>query len=125
MTLFSLLGCLHLYLFLTYYSLDHLGYLEGPAKATIAGLSLTGANYKCAVDLLKKRFDKKNEVQRAHINELIYLPAVYRERDTHRLRKLYDSCEAHNRVGIKRGSGITEAEKGIKHGKRDKTRKKG
>ena len=74
------------------------GYLEGPAKSTIAGLSLTGANYKCAVDLLKKRFEKKTEVQRAHINELIHLPAVYRERDTHRLRKLYDSCEAHNRA---------------------------
>ena len=84
------------------------GYLEGPAKATIAGLSLTGANYKCAVDLLKKRFEKKNEVQRAHINELIHLPAVYRERDTHRLRKLYDSCEAHNRalqaLGVSEGS---------------------
>ena len=74
------------------------GYLEQPAKSTIAGLSLTGANYKCAVDLLKKRFEKKTEVQRAHINELIHLPAVYRERDTHRLRKLYDSCEAHNRA---------------------------
>ena len=74
------------------------GYLEGPGKSTIAGLSLTGANYKCAVDLLKKRFEKKTEVQRAHINELIHLPAVYRERDTHRLRKLYDSCEAHNRA---------------------------
>ena len=74
------------------------GYLEGPAKSTIAGLSLTGVNYKCAVDLLKKRFEKKTEVQRAHTNELIYLPAVYRERDTRRLRKLYDSCEAHNRA---------------------------
>ena len=82
------------------------GFLEGPAKATIAGLSLTGANYKCAVDLLKKRFEKKNEVQRAHINELINLPAVYRERDTHRLRKLYDSCEAHNRA--LRALGVSE-----------------
>jgi hypothetical protein len=39
------------------------GYLEGPAKSTIAGLSLTGANYKCAVELLKKRFEKKSAVQ--------------------------------------------------------------
>ena len=31
-----------------------LGFLEGPAKSTIAGLSLTEANYKCAVELLKK-----------------------------------------------------------------------
>ncbi|CAB4012726.1 E3 ubiquitin- ligase DZIP3 [Paramuricea clavata] len=71
-------------------------YLEGPAKSTIAGLSLTGANYKCAVELLKKRFKKKSAVQRAHVNELIQLPAVYKERDTQRLRKLYDSCEANN-----------------------------
>ncbi len=35
------------------------GYLEGPAKSTIAGLSLTSTNYQCAIDLLKKRFDKK------------------------------------------------------------------
>ncbi|CAB4031738.1 E3 ubiquitin- ligase DZIP3 [Paramuricea clavata] len=74
------------------------GYLEGPAKSTIAGLSLTGANYKCAVELLKKRFEKKNAVQRAHVNELKQLPAVYKERDTQRLRKLYDSCEANNRT---------------------------
>ena len=73
-------------------------YLEGPAKSTIAGLSLTGANYKCAMDLLKKRFEKKTEVQHAHINELIHLPAFHRERNTHRLWKLYDSCEAHNRA---------------------------
>jgi hypothetical protein len=70
------------------------GYLEGAAKSTIAGLSLTGANYKCAVELLKKRFEKKGAVQRAHVNEMIQLPAVYKERDTEILRKLYDRCEA-------------------------------
>ncbi|XP_028410434.1 uncharacterized protein LOC114533050 [Dendronephthya gigantea] len=32
------------------------------------------------------------------MNDLIQLPAVFRERDTQRLRKLYDSCEAHNRA---------------------------
>ena len=72
------------------------GFLEGPAKSTIAGLSLTEANYKCAVELLKKRFEKKATVQRAHINQLLQLPAVFKERDTTGMRKLYDSCEAHN-----------------------------
>ena len=90
---------------------DKIRFLEGPAKATIAGLSLTGASYKCAVDLLKKRFEKKNEVQRAHINELIHLSVVYRERDTHRLRTLYDRCEAHNRklraLGVSEDSNST------------------
>ncbi|XP_028418713.1 uncharacterized protein LOC114544218 [Dendronephthya gigantea] len=74
------------------------GYLEGPAKSTIAGLALTGTNYNCAVELLKKRFEKKSIVQRAHVNELIQLPAVYKERDTQRLRKLFDSCETNNRA---------------------------
>ncbi len=72
--------------------------MEGPAKSTIAGLSLTSTNYQCAIDLLKKRFDKKNAIQRTHVNELIQLSPVFRERDTQRLRKLYDSCEAHNRA---------------------------
>ena len=74
------------------------GYLEGQAKSTIAGLSLTATNYQCAIDLLKKRFEKKSAIQRTHVNDLIHLPAVFRERDTQRLRKLYDSCEAHNRA---------------------------
>ena len=47
------------------------GFLEGPAKSTIARLSLTEANYKCSVELLKKRFEKKATVQRAHINQLL------------------------------------------------------
>ena len=74
------------------------GYLEGQAKSTIAGLSLTATNYQYAVDLLKKRFEKKSAIQRTHVNDLIQLPAVFKERDTQRLRKLYDSCEAHNRA---------------------------
>ena len=71
------------------------GLLEEPAKSTIAGFSPTKANYKSAVELLKKRFDKKSAVQRAHVNELIQLSPVFKERDT---RNLYDSCEAHNRA---------------------------
>ena len=74
------------------------GFLEGPAKLTIAGLSLTEANYKCAAELLKKRFENKATVQRAHINQLLQLPAVFKERNTTGMRKLYDSCEAHNRA---------------------------
>ena len=74
------------------------GYLEGQAKSTIAGLSLTATNYQCAIDLLKKRSEKKSTIQRTHVNDLIQLPAVFKERDTQRLRKLYDNREAHNRA---------------------------
>ena len=41
-------------------------YLEGQAKPTIAGLSSTATNYQCAIDLLKKRFDKESAIQRRH-----------------------------------------------------------
>ena len=61
--------------------------LEEPAKSTIAGFSLSGANYKSAVKLLKKRFDKKTAVQPAHVNELIQLSPVFKEGDTARTSK--------------------------------------
>jgi len=38
---------------------DKFAYLEGQAKSTIAGLSLTATNYQSAIDLLKKQFEKK------------------------------------------------------------------
>ena len=73
-------------------------YLEGQAKSIIAGLSLTATNYECAIDLLKKRFEKKSAIQRTHVNDRIQLPAVFKERDTQRPRQLYATCEARNRV---------------------------
>jgi len=73
------------------------GLLEGPAKSTIAGLSLTSANYGEALGLLKKRYGKKNVVERAHVKELIGLLPVFSDKDTQRLRRLYDSCETHYR----------------------------
>ena len=59
--------------------------LEEPVKTVIAGFSLTEANYEAAVDLLK------------HINELMNLQPVYKERDLDRLRHFYDVAETHFR----------------------------
>ena len=71
-----------------------------PARATIAGFSLTAVNYAAAVDVLKKKYGKETAIQRAHVNDLLNLTPVFSDKDTTRLRKLYDSCSAHFR-GLK------------------------
>ena len=80
---------------------DKFSYLKGlvdePAKSAISGFSLTAANYGSAVELLMRRFGKPSTIQRAHINELLSVQAVYRERETARLRALYDKIECHYR----------------------------
>ena len=80
---------------------DKFSYLKGlvdePAKSAISGFSLTAANYGSAVQLLKRRFGKPSTIQRAHINELLSVQGVYRERETARLRALYDKIECHYR----------------------------
>lgn len=84
--------------------IDKFSYLKGllsdQAMTTIAGFSLTTANYEAAIDLLKNRFGRKSAIQRAHINELLKIQPVFGEKDTVRLRKMYDTCETHYR-GLK------------------------
>ena len=84
--------------------MDKFAYLRSlvtePARATIAGFSLTTANYAAAVDVLKKKYGKETAIQRAHVNDLLNLTPVFSHKDTTRLRKLYDSCSAHFR-GLK------------------------
>ena len=62
------------------------GLLEGPAKSAIAGFALTAVNYGAAIALLKKRFGKRNVIQRAHIDELMKVSPLHNERDTTRLK---------------------------------------
>ena len=47
------------------------GFLTEPARSTIAGFLLTATNYKDALDLLKNRYDTKNIIQRAQMQELV------------------------------------------------------
>ena len=49
------------------------GFLEGPAKSTIAGLSLTEANYKCSVELLKFLVQKAVR-EESHGTASVYQP---------------------------------------------------
>ena len=82
-------------------AVDKFAYLRSLiARSTIAGFALTSANYAAAVEVLKKRYGKETAIQRAHVNDLLNLPPVFNEKDTSRLRKLYDGCESHFR-GLK------------------------
>ena len=82
------------------------GLLDGQAKATIAGLELTSANYAEAVELLSDRSGKKPVIQRAHTNGLRNMLPVTQE-DVLSLRKFYDNIEIHYR-GLK-ALGVDEA----------------
>ena len=80
---------------------DKFNYLRSLCKqgapSTIAGLALTNANYKVAVDLLKKRFGNVDVAINSHINRLLKLPQLNNSNDVRKLRVLYDSIEAHVR----------------------------
>jgi hypothetical protein len=73
------------------------GLIEGPAKATIAGFSLTAENYAAAVELLERRFGKKVAIERAHVSQLLKVSPVYGEKDVRGLRILHDTVETHYR----------------------------
>ena len=81
--------------------IDKFSYLRGlliePARSAIAGFSLTSANYKAAIQLLKKQ-SKQKVIQRTYINDLLNLELIYGERDTQRLRTMYDFAETKYRA---------------------------
>ena len=83
-------------------------FLEEPARNVIAGIPLKEKDYKTAVDILKSRFAKPSVIQRAHINKMINLPAVFSEKNVIRLRTLQDQIEIHYRgleaIGVDRSS---------------------
>ena len=85
-------------------TIDKFSYLRGlveePAKTAIARFVLTLANYEAAIDLLKLRFGRKENIHKAHINELMKVAPVTSARNPVRLRKLYDTVETHHR-GLK------------------------
>ena len=70
-------------------------FLLEPAKSVIAGMPLTDASYNTAIEMLKKRFGKPEEIQRAHINHLLHLPPVFNNKRVNRLRTLHEQIETH------------------------------
>jgi hypothetical protein len=57
-------------------------------RSVISGFPLTSStyNYNEAIDLLKRRYGKKNAIQKAHIQELMNMKPVYNDRDTEKQR---------------------------------------
>ena len=82
--------------------IDKFSYLQSllikQAQSAIAGFSLTSANYKAAIQLLKKHYSKQKVIQRTYINDLLNLELIYGERDTQRLRTMYDFAETKYRA---------------------------
>ena len=71
--------------------------VEGAAYATIAGLSLTGENYKTAIDLLQERFAQKQIIINAHMDAMLKLNSVSTMADIKKIRQIYDQVEIHVR----------------------------
>ena len=71
--------------------------LESTAAESIAGLTLTSANYEEAVATLKRRFGNTQLIVSKHMDALLNLPVANSHQDLKGLRRLYDSVEAHVR----------------------------
>ncbi|XP_028397211.1 uncharacterized protein LOC114521021 [Dendronephthya gigantea] len=83
-------------------SIDKFNYLssllESTAADSIAGLTLTNANYEEAINILKKRFGNKQLAINKHMNTLLNLDPVTSNHNLKGLRTLYDTVESHIRA---------------------------
>ena len=74
--------------------------LESNAYSTIAGLSLTAANYSTALDLLHKRYGQKQIIVNSHIDSIPKMQPLHYNAEIAQVRKFYDTVETHSR-GLK------------------------
>ena len=51
--------------------------LDGPAANAVQGLNLTDANYTAAIELIKERYDKTQQIISAYMDELLKIPNLY------------------------------------------------
>ena len=73
------------------------GYLFDEAANVINGFSLTNSNYEKALRLLKERFGNEKFIVSTHMNNLLKIKPVTRDRDVKGLRTLYDNIESQAR----------------------------
>ena len=73
------------------------GLLNGPAASTIAGFSLSAANYEAAINLVKERFANRQTIIASHMEKLLKVSRVADANDTKQLRSVYDSIESNIR----------------------------
>ncbi len=71
--------------------------LVGEAVESIKGLSLTSSHYATAIDLLKKRYGRRERIILKHVQELLAMGSVPHQGSTSGLRKLYDNLLGHIR----------------------------
>eukprot|EP00794_Sanderia_malayensis_P005910 gene5910-biopygen4909 len=70
--------------------------LDSKAYRAVQGLDLRAENYNDAVQMLKSRFSKRQQVVTAHMQTLLKLQSCHNE-NTEQLRKIYDSIMVHVR----------------------------
>ena len=82
-------------------SVDKFNYLRSlvthSALEAISGLTLTGANYDEAVDVLRKRFGNKQLIINKHMEYMLNADGVSSQHDVRGLRRLYDVIESNVR----------------------------
>ena len=82
-------------------SIDKFNYLnsllEGEALRAIRGLSLTSANYKTAIEILKERFGKPQQIISAHMDEMSKLPSLHSNSRIQEVRSVLDRLTIHVR----------------------------
>ena len=82
-------------------SVDKFNYLnsllDGPASRAIQGLALTEVNYNSAVEILRERFGRPQQIISAHMDELLKIPSCSGTERSTSLRFVYDKISVHVR----------------------------
>ena len=71
--------------------------LGDKAAQSIRGMTLTGENYRAALDILENRYGNQQAIINAHMESLINIPIIRSSKDTAGLRKMYDLIEGNLR----------------------------
>ena len=69
--------------------------LESNAYSTIAGFSLSAANYSTALDLLHKRYGQKQIFVNSHVGSILKMQPLHYNAEIAQVRKFYDTPETH------------------------------
>ena len=67
--------------------------LKNSAAHSVQGLALTEANNHAAIDILKERFGRKQQIISGHMDDLLRIPSCSSDRTGH-LRLVYDKVHA-------------------------------
>ena len=71
--------------------------LDHTALDAVAGLTLSEANYRHAIEILQRRFGNKQLIISKHMDTLMNMETITSDRNLKDLRRLYDHTESHVR----------------------------